>query len=39
VRYVQELNVVLGLQQAVLPYDKVVNTSLAKEALKRTGAA
>ena len=35
VRYIQELNVAMGLQKQVRPYDAIVDSSLAREALKR----
>jgi ABC-type nitrate/sulfonate/bicarbonate transport system substrate-binding protein len=35
--YVQNLNVKLGVQPSVLPFDKVADMSLAKEALKMLG--
>ena len=34
IRYVQELNVRLGVQKAVLPFDQVADMSLAQDALK-----
>lgn len=36
-RYVQELNVSLGIQKAVLPYDQVADMSLAADAVKMLG--
>jgi hypothetical protein len=33
-RYVQELNVELGAQKAVLPFGQVADMSLARDALK-----
>lgn len=35
VNYMQQLNVDLGIQKEVLPYEKVVDASLAKEAVER----
>jgi ABC-type nitrate/sulfonate/bicarbonate transport system substrate-binding protein len=37
VRYIQALNVTMGLQKAVLPFAQVADMSLAAEALKRIG--
>ena len=37
IRYMQELNVELGLQKKVLPYNQVVDMSLAQEAVKLLG--
>jgi ABC-type nitrate/sulfonate/bicarbonate transport system substrate-binding protein len=34
VRYMQELNVSLGVQKGLLPYDQVADMSLARDALK-----
>jgi ABC-type nitrate/sulfonate/bicarbonate transport system substrate-binding protein len=34
VRYMQELNVLTGAQKAIIPYDKVVDMSLANDAIK-----
>ena len=34
VRYLQELNVVMKLQRSVLPFEAVVDLSLAQEALR-----
>lgn len=35
VQYMQELNVSLGVQKTVMPYDRIIDTSLAKEAVAR----
>jgi ABC-type nitrate/sulfonate/bicarbonate transport system substrate-binding protein len=35
IRYIQQLNVAMGLQKEVLPFDAVVDNSLAQEALPR----
>jgi ABC-type nitrate/sulfonate/bicarbonate transport system substrate-binding protein len=37
VRYMQELNVSLGVQKIVLPYDRVCDMSLARDAVKLLG--
>jgi ABC-type nitrate/sulfonate/bicarbonate transport system substrate-binding protein len=37
IAYVQELNVTMGLQRRVLPYDQVADTSIAREALRLIG--
>ena len=37
VKYIQELNVQMGLQKQVLPFEKVADMSLAAEALKLIG--
>jgi ABC-type nitrate/sulfonate/bicarbonate transport system substrate-binding protein len=37
VRYMQELNVSLGVQKRVLPYEQVCDASLARDALKLLG--
>lgn len=37
IRYMQELNVELGLQKKVLPYNQVVDMSLAQDAVKLLG--
>ena len=37
VRYMQELNVSLGVQKRIVPYPQACDTSLAKEALKLIG--
>lgn len=37
VRYMQELNVSMGVQQRMLPYDQVADMSLARDALKVIG--
>lgn len=39
VRYMQALNVALGVQQSMLPYDRVADMSLAREALLRIDRA
>lgn len=39
IRYVQELNVAMGLQKAVLPFDRVADMSLARDAIKLIGPA
>ena len=39
VRYMQELNVSLGVQKSVLPYAQVADMSLAREALKLIGGS
>ncbi len=36
-RYVQDLNVSLGIQKAILPYDQVADMSLAADAVKMLG--
>jgi hypothetical protein len=33
-RYLQEINVAMGLQKKILSYDKVADASLAEEALR-----
>ena len=38
VRYMQELNVTMGLQDRVLPFEIVTDMSLAREALRMAGA-
>ena len=38
VHYIQELNVTMGLQKQVLPYEQVADMSLAAEALRLIGA-
>lgn len=35
--YMQKLNIELGIQKKMLPYDKVIDASLAKEAVARLG--
>jgi ABC-type nitrate/sulfonate/bicarbonate transport system substrate-binding protein len=35
VRYMQELNISLGVQKKLLPYNQIVDTSLAREAVAR----
>lgn len=35
VQYMQELNISLGVQKKILPYDQIFDTSLAKEAVAR----
>jgi NitT/TauT family transport system substrate-binding protein len=37
VRFIQELNVAMGLQSKVLPYEQAVDPSLARDALKLIG--
>jgi ABC-type nitrate/sulfonate/bicarbonate transport system substrate-binding protein len=37
VRYMQELNIETGVQKTVLPYDKVADMSLARDAVKLLG--
>ena len=37
VRYMQDLNVSLGVQKRVLPYDQVCDMSLARDAVKLLG--
>jgi ABC-type nitrate/sulfonate/bicarbonate transport system substrate-binding protein len=37
VQYMQELNISLGVQKKILPYDQIFDTSLAKEAVARLG--
>ena len=37
--YVQKLNVQLGVQQKVLPFEQIVDTTLARDALKLIGSA
>jgi hypothetical protein len=37
VRYMQELNVSLGVQKSVLPYECVCDMSLAQDAIKLLG--
>jgi ABC-type nitrate/sulfonate/bicarbonate transport system substrate-binding protein len=37
VRYMQDLNVSLGVQKGVLPYERVCDMSLARDAVKRLG--
>jgi ABC-type nitrate/sulfonate/bicarbonate transport system substrate-binding protein len=37
VRYMQEINLELGLQKRMLPYDQVADMTLAQDALKLTG--
>lgn len=39
VRYMQALNVSLGLQREIVPYDQVADMSLAQDALKLVGKA
>ena len=34
VRYMQQLNVDTGVQKTILPFDKVADMSLARDALK-----
>ncbi|MFM9967652.1 MAG: ABC transporter substrate-binding protein [Burkholderiales bacterium] len=37
IRYVQELNVAMGMQSKVMPYEQVADMSLARDALKLIG--
>lgn len=37
VQYMQELNISLGVQTKIIPYDQIFDTSLAKEAVARLG--
>ncbi len=37
IQKLQKLNVQLGVQNAILPYDKVADMSLARDALKLLG--
>lgn len=37
VHYMQELNIELGLQKKILPYEQLIDSSLAKEAVARLG--
>jgi hypothetical protein len=37
-RYMQDLNVSLGVQKAVMPFDKVADMSIAREALELLGS-
>ena len=37
VQYMQELNIKLGIQKQVLPYEKLIDASLAQEAVARLG--
>jgi ABC-type nitrate/sulfonate/bicarbonate transport system substrate-binding protein len=37
VQYMQELNISLGMQKTVMPYDRIIDRSLAEEALSRLG--
>jgi ABC-type nitrate/sulfonate/bicarbonate transport system substrate-binding protein len=39
VRYMQQLNIDLGVQKKMLPYDQVIDMSLAKEAVARLNKA
>ena len=34
VRYMQELNISLGVQKALIPYEQITDMSLARDALK-----
>jgi hypothetical protein len=34
VRYMQELNISLGVQKTLIPYDRVADMSMARDALK-----
>jgi hypothetical protein len=37
VEYMQKLNIELGVQKRMLPYDQLVDVSVAREALARLG--